>query len=135
MSVMILPVNFFNFIDIIESIKSHSFNSLIINKIIDQYIFLKKELKNTLYEYDKYVENYKYDIIDNTNLEHLYDLFDKQKENLKKTLLYLEKNKENEDYERLYHLIDEIYTLFLQLEDRISTLESYSDIENLKATV
>ncbi len=135
MSVMILPVNFFNFIDIIESIKSHSFNSLIINKIIDQYIFLKKELKNTLYEYDKYVENYKYDIIDNTNLEHLYDLFDKQKENLKKTLLYLEKNKENEDYERLYHLIDEIYTLFLQLEDRISTLESYSDIEKLKATV
>ena len=71
--------------------------------------------------------NFKF-IDENTDLKHLYEILDLQKENLKNILNFLKNNKNDE----LFNLIDDIYTLTLQLEDRISTLESYRDIEKLK---
>jgi len=129
MSIMVMPVNFFNFVDIIKLLEN---NNILIEQIIKQFEFLKIELKKSLIELDKEIENYNYKFIENSDTEHLYELFDLQKENLKKLLNYLKVNSDNKE---LYRLVDDIYTLTLQLEDRISTLESYNDIEKLKANV
>jgi len=129
MSIMVMPVNFFNFVDIIKLLEN---NNILIEQIIKQFEFLKIELKKNLSELDKEIENYNYKFIENSDTEHLYELFDLQKENLKKLLNYLKVNSNNKE---LYRLVDDIYTLTLQLEDRISTLESYNDIEKLKANV
>ncbi|WP_457560565.1 hypothetical protein [Caminibacter sp.] len=132
MSIMIMPVNFFNFLDFYKLLEN---NPQLIEKLLKQFYFLRDELKNTLNELDKQVEKYNYNFFDeNTDLEHLYEIFDLQKENLKQILNYLQTDNkiQNNDF---YNLIDEIYTLTLQLEDRISTLESYRDIEKLKVTI
>jgi hypothetical protein len=126
---MIMPINLFNFIDFIKLLDG---NSIFIEKIISQLKFLIKELKFTLNELNKQIEKYNYKYIDDTDLDHLYELFDLQKEQLKNILEYLKSNN-NLPNKQLYLLIDEIYTLLLQLEDRISVLESYRDIERLKA--
>jgi len=128
MSIMIMPVNFFDFTDFYKLILN---NPELIKKLILQFKFLKEELQKNVNELNKQIENYNFKFIDeNTDLEHLYEILDLQKENLKNILNFLQKNKNNE----LFNLIDDIYTLTLQLEDRISTLESYRDIEKSKVT-
>ncbi|WP_456470652.1 hypothetical protein [Caminibacter sp.] len=126
MSIMIMPVNFFDFVDFYKLILN---NPELIKKIILQFKFLKQELQKNIDELNKQIENYNFKFIDeNTDLKHLYEILDLQKENLKNILNFLKNNKNDE----LFNLIDDIYTLTLQLEDRISTLESYRDIEKLK---
>jgi hypothetical protein len=125
---MIMPINLFNFIDIIKLLDD---NYTLMEKIISQLKFLINELKYTLNELDMQIEKYNYKYIDDTNLEHLYKLFDLQKEQLKNILEYLQTNN-NLPNKQLYLLLDKIYTLILQLEDRISVLESYRDIEKLR---
>ena len=101
--------------------------------LFNDFYLLKKELQKIIEELDNAIAKENYQIIEDMDLDSFYSYTDSSKESLEKLLNYFKKlSFQNSSYSSLYHLLDEIYTLFLQLEDRISTLESYKDIAKFK---
>ena len=133
----ILPFNDF-YLNVFKLLKtSNEAQKDIYRKIISSFTsqleITKKELQKIIEELNNAIAKENYQIIEDMDLDSFYSYTDSSKESLEKLLNYFRKlSFQNSSYSSLYHLLDEIYTLFLQLEDRISTLESYKDIAKFK---
>ncbi|BCD60550.1 MULTISPECIES: hypothetical protein [unclassified Nitratiruptor] len=143
MSVIYFPSNFTDlYLNVLDALKDSYFQTkkVVYEKIMDSLIFQlinnKNDMQKILNNLDDYIAKEDFSIIDDVNLEEFYSYIDTSKENLFNLLKYLENKKSIDKYfKRLYDIVDDLYTLTLQIDDRISTLESYRDIFTLKKAV
>ena len=93
------------------------------NLLINYFNHIKESLEKNINLLNAYIIKKDYSIINDTDLDEIYNQIEISKENIKNFLSVIDDN-------NLYKLVDDIYTLLNQFEDRISVLESYRDILN-----
>ena len=138
MSFVYIPFNDFylNVIDILKDTYFQTKKNLyekIFRSLLAQLKISKQELQKLVDELNNYIEVEDYSIINIIDLDDFYHYIEDSKASIKQLLDYLSSQQTKDSYfMQAYQLVDDIYTLLHQLEDKISVLESYQEIEKLK---
>ena len=126
------------YLNIIDALKDTYFQSKkslykkIFQSLLSQLETSKQELQKLVNGLNGYIEVENYSIIDVIDLDDFYAYIEDSRTSIKQLLDYLSSQHTRDSYfMQAYQLVDDIYTLLHQLEDRISVLESYQKIEKM----